>query len=178
MKALAWLTALIVAVFIGVGIHDAGRDERPAPPANSQIVFNGGHVNGQKLRFKSWSADYDKIVSNADQTVLQLENVHNGIIYKDGKPYLHVRAAHMTVNTASRDFSANGPLYVESVGSTPTRSFQTNSATWSDAAQKLTLAQRIVIHSGADEPLTVGSLTFDVKSGNVDIRDIDGPIRF
>lgn len=176
MKAAAWIVGLALAIFIGIGIYGAGRDERPPPPANSQIVFNNGRANGQKLRFKSWSADYDKIVSNADQTVLQLENVHNGVVYKNGKPYLRIRAARMTVNTVSRDFATAGPMLVETVGTTPARTFETNSATWSDAAQKLTLAQRIVIHSGAADPLTIGSLTFDVKSGNLEIRNVDGPM--
>ncbi|GAC1309710.1 MAG: hypothetical protein NVSMB19_23580 [Vulcanimicrobiaceae bacterium] len=178
IKIVAWLAALALATYVGIGVYEAGRNERLPPPANSQIVFKNGRANGQRLRFKSWSADYDKIISNADQTILQLENVHNGTIYKNGKAYLHVRAAHMTVNTVSRNFTANGPLHVETVGTTPARSFETTSAIWSDAAQKLTFAQRIVIHSGADDPLTVGSLTLDVKSGNVDIRDVTGPIHY
>lgn len=178
MKIVAWILGLALVVFLGVGVFDAGRNERPPPPSNNQIVFKNGFANGQKLRFKSWSADYDTIVSNADQTILELEHVRNGTIYKNGKPYLHVRADRMTVNTISRDFTASGPLHVESVGAAPSRSFDTDSAVWSDAAQKLTLARKIVIRTGPGDPLTVGSLTLDVKSGNVDIHDVTGPVRF
>ncbi|GAC1310508.1 MAG: hypothetical protein NVS2B3_10480 [Vulcanimicrobiaceae bacterium] len=178
MKRLAWLAALALVVFLSVGIYEAGRDERPPPPANSQIVFKHGFANGQKLHFKSWSADYEKIVSNADQTILELVRVRNGTIYKNGRPYLHVRAERMSVNTISRDFSAEGPLHVESIGVVPARSFDTSSAVWSDATQKLTLSRRIVVHSGADAPLVVGSLVLDVRSGDIVIRDVAGPIRF
>ncbi len=178
MKIGALIVTLVLVCILAVGIYKAGQGERPAPPANSQIVFSNGRVNGQKLRFKSWAADYDKIISNADQTVLQLENVHNGVIYKKGKAYLRMRAAHMTVNTVSRDFTATGPLKVESVGTVPARSFETTSAVWSDAAQKLTLAQRILVHTGSDSPLAVGSLTFDVRSGNVAIGAVNGSLRF
>jgi len=177
MKRVAWLAACALLLVLGYGIYDAGRNERPAPPANTQIVFKNGYANGQKLRFKSWSADYDKIISNADQTILQLEHVRNGTIFKDGKPYLHVTAERMMVNTISRDFSATGPLHVESVGTVPVRSFDTRSAVWNESAQRLTLAQRIVIRTGAEPPLTVGSLTLDVKRGEVELHDVTGPIR-
>ncbi len=177
IKRLAWTLGLALVALFAYGIYDAGRDEKAPPPANSQIVFKDGHVDGQKLRFKSWSADYDKMVTNADQTILDVENVRNGIVLKNGKPYLRIRAKHMTVNTLSKDFSATGSLHVETAGAMPARTFDTASAVWSDAAQRLTLAHRVVIHSGADEPLTLGSLTFDVKTGNVEMRDVTGPLR-
>ncbi len=177
MKRAIILAGIAVVAYLGYGIYDAGRDERPPPPSNSNITLAGGHATGQRVKFRSWSADYDRIVSNADQTILDISGVRNGTIYKGGKPYLHLRATHMTVNTTTRDFSATGPLHAETVGSTPSRAFDTTSATWNDAAQTLTLANRVVIHSGADGPLTVGSLTFDVKTGDVTLDAIDGPVR-
>ncbi len=169
----------IVAVlgFLGYGIYNAGRDERPPPLANTNIQFSKGHASGQRVKFRSWSADYDKIVSNADQTILDVQNVRNATIFKNGKPYMHVRAAHLTVNTITHDFAETGPMHAETVGATPARSFDTDSAVWNDALQTLTLAKHVVIHSGADDPLTVGSLTFDIKTGAIDIRDIEGPVR-
>lgn len=83
----------------------------------------------------------------------------------------------MTVNTLTRDFSATGPLHVETIGTTPARTFDTTSATWNDAAQKLTLAKRVIIRTGTAGPLTVGSLTLDIKTGDIAIDDIDGPVR-
>jgi len=170
--------AIVAALgFLGYGIYNAGRDERPPPLANTNIQFSKGHASGQRVKFRSWSADYDKIVSNADQTILDVQNVRNATIFKNGKPYMHVRAAHLTVNTITHDFAETGPMHAETVGSTPARSFDTDSAVWNDALQTLTLAKHVVIHSGADDPLTVGSLTLDIKTGAVDIRDIEGPVR-
>ncbi len=173
------MVALVALVaFLVYGIYDAGKNERPPPSSSStEIKLGTGHATGQRLRFRSWSADYDRIVSNADQTILDITGVRNGSIFKNGKPYLHVRAARLTVNTITRDFQAIGPLHIETVGTQPARTFDTTSATWSEAAQKLTFAQRVVIRSGADDPLTVGNLTLDIKTGNVAINDIDGPIR-
>ena len=177
MKTVLWGVGIAFVLFLAIGIDRAGRDEVAPPPANTSIVFKKGYADGHRLRFKAWSADYDKIVSNADQTILELYGVRDGVIYKKGKPYLHVRATHMSVNTLSRDFTARGPFHVESVAATPQRAFDTDDATWNDTSQTLTFARPIVVHSGADEPLRVGSLILNVKSGSIAMRDVAGPIR-
>ena len=38
--------------------------------------------------------------------------VHDGIVDKDGKPYLNVSAQHLTVNTQTHDFSGHGSIRV------------------------------------------------------------------
>ncbi len=177
VKRIIIITALALFGFVAYGIYDAGRNERPTPLANTNISFSKGRASGQRVKFRSWSADYDKIVSNADQTILDIQNVRNGTIFKNGKPYMHVRAAHMTVNTITHDFAETGPMHAETVGTVPARTFDTDSAVWNDALQTLTLAKRVVIHSGSDDPLTVGSLTLDIKTGAVDIHDVEGPVR-
>jgi hypothetical protein len=174
---IATIAGVAFVAYVAYGIYAAGFDERPPPPPATSLTFRVGHVTGHRIATRSWSANFDRIVSNADQTLLDLDNVRDGIIYKKGKPYLHVRAAHMTVNTISRDFTARGPVHVETVDAKPERSFDTTSAAWQDAIGRLTMAQRIVIHRGAEAPLVVGSLTFDVKSGEIEVHDIDGPLK-
>ena len=164
--------------YVGYGIYAAGLDERPPPPSSTNIVFKNGTATGHRIVSRSWSADYDNIQSNSDQSVLELDNVHNGIIYKKGKPYLHVRADHMSVNTLSRDFNVSGPLHVETVDAKPHRSFDTTAAAWDDAMQRLTLSKHVTVNTDGSAPLSIGSMTFDVKSGAIDITAIDGPVRF
>ena len=174
----AAIAGLVLAAILGWGIYRAGLNETPPPATTTDIVFNQGVAHGERISTRSWSADYDRIVSNADQTILDLDNVRNGTIYKKGKPYLHVRAAHMTVNTVTRDFTVTGPLHVETVSAVPKRSFDTTQARWSDGIQRLELGRRVSIDSGAGAPLIVGSLTFNVKTGAIEMHDVAGPIRF
>jgi hypothetical protein len=168
---------LLFAAYLAWGIYQAGLNETPAPPASTDIVFHNGIAHGERIKTRSWSADYEKLVSNADQTVLDLQNVRNGTIYKAGKPYLHMRAAHMTVNTLTRDFAVSGPLHVETVSSPP-RSFDTTAAHWSDAQQQLDLNHAVSINSGAGAPLIVGRVTLNVKTGQLELHDIAGAARF
>ena len=177
-RALLWLGVALFA-FVGFGIYQAGRDELPPPPSDTNITApHGGDAVGERIKARSWDIRYDRMVSNSDQTVVDLYGVHKGTIYREGKPYLDVRAAHLTVNTVTHDFTALGPLHVAEIGGSPKRSFDTDSATWSDATQKLTFAHRTTIVSGAAAPMIVGSMLLDVKSGDVDVTDASGSIRF
>ncbi len=178
IRRLALAATLAFAAWVAWGIYRAGVDETPAGRGSTDIVFRGGKVSGQRIKTRSWTASYDRLVSNADQTVLEIQNVHDGTIFRAGKPYLHVQAAHMSVNTITRDFSIVGPLHVKTVASTPQRSFDTTSAQWNDSAQLLTLSNHVTIYSGAEHPLNVGSLTFDVKTGNVAMTNVAGQVRF
>jgi hypothetical protein len=105
-RAVVVRTAQVAGVallgYVGYGIYAAGLDERPPPPTSTSIVFKNGTATGHRIVSRSWSADYDNIQSNSDQTVLELDNVRNGIIYKKGKPYLRVRADHMGHSTSRR----------------------------------------------------------------------------
>lgn len=176
-RTIGTVVALGVA-YAGYGVYRAGLNESPPPPTNQQIVFRNGIANGQRITTKSWTADYDRIVSNADQTVLELDGVRNGVIFRAGKPYLRVTATHLSVNTISHDFSATGPIYAETLSSRPPRSFDTTSAIWNDGTQTLSLSQHVTIRTGAAHPLEVGSLTLVVKTGQLEMRDVAGPIRF
>lgn len=181
MRGVKRAIAIVVAAgaaYVGVGVYRAGLNETPPPPSNPQIVFHNGRASGQRITTRSWTAEYDRIVSNGDQTALELDGVRNGTIYRKGKPYLHVRAAHLSVNTVSRDFTASGSIHAETVATNPSRSFDTTSAIWNDGAQRLSMPQHVTIRSGAAHPLEVGSLTLAIKTGDVELHDVAGPIRF
>jgi hypothetical protein len=170
--------AVALLAYTGWGIFRAGLNELPAGRGSTDIVFREGTASGQRIKTRSWTASYDRLVSNADQTVLELQNVHDGTIFRGGKPYLHVRAAHMSVNTITRDFSIVGPLHVRTVDAKPARWFDTTAAQWEDSAQRLILSHHVTIYSGSEHPLSVGNLTFDVRTGNVAMNDVAGQVRF
>lgn len=175
---LGLLLGVALFAYAGYGMWLAGRDEQMLPPSNAPVLFQHGTALGQRLTGRSWTADYDRIVTSTDQTSLDLYGVKHAVIFKDGKPYLRVTAERMTVNTVTHDFSATGKLHVETVGRTPTRTFDTESANWSDVQQTLTLPDKARIGTGASLPLLVGSATFDVKTGDLELRQVAGAVRF
>jgi hypothetical protein len=178
LKRGLYATGAVLFLATAFGIYDAGLHEIAAPPNDTNITApHGGDAVGERVDARSWKLRYDRMVSNADQSVVDLYGVHDATIYQKGKPYLRVRAAHLTINTITRDFTAFGPFHVVTITSKPPRSFTTDSATWSDATQKLSFIHRTTITTGADAPMVVGSMVMDVRTGDVDATDAAGGIR-
>jgi hypothetical protein len=171
------MAGIALVAFFAYGIYRAGEGDVPPPPSNSSIVFHEGVATGHRITTRSWTAHYARIVSNADQSILDLYDVTDGTIFKHGVPYLHVRCTELTVNTVTRDFTATGPLHVE-MASGPRRSFETTSAVWNDGLQQLTLDRHTLVHTATLKPLSLGSLVFDVKTGDVQMRGITGDVRW
>ena len=174
---LAVLAGLVIVLWLGVEVYLAGFGDKGPPPAAPPVQFLGGHGLGQRQKGRSWTAKYDRITSNPDQTVLDLENVHDAVIYKEGKPYLKVRAARMTVNLLTKDFAASGKLHIETVSHSPYRSFETTAASWNEASQRLVLPNPCSIDTGAALPLTVDSGVVDVRHGDVELHKVAGAVR-
>jgi len=169
---------IALLLIFAIGIYWAGLNEQPSPASSTDVTFHHGVATGHRIEAPSWTAKYERILSNQDQSVLQLYNVYDATIFKKGRPYLHVRAAEMTVNTLTRDFTATGPLHVETLPPAKPRSFDTSAAVWSDADQLLTLPRHTLIYTAAAAPLSVGSLTFNVKSGAMEVRQMRGDVKF
>jgi hypothetical protein len=178
LKLLALAGGALVLGYVAAGIYVAGLDQTGPPPNTGAVVFHQGCARGERLTGRSWTACYGSIVTSANQTVLDLDDVTDGIIFKNKKPYLKVRAKHMTVNALTHDFAASGKIDIETADPKAIhRTFETDAATWSDATQRLVLPHKSTIYSGAELPLTVGNLTLDVKSGEVQMNSVAGAVR-
>jgi hypothetical protein len=173
-----WIVGIAIGLFAyaGIGIYMAGRDDVTPPTSTVPVVVGRGNAHGERIKSHSWALDYDKITTSMDQTFVTIDGIHDGVVYKKGKPYLYVKAAHASVNMITKDFSLSGPVRVDSANKEKPRTFTTTSAVWTEAAQRLDLSQPIVVTSpGAT--LHVARLSLDVRSGNLHIESIDGSLR-
>jgi hypothetical protein len=171
------LLGVALAGYIGYGVYHAGDDEMLPPNRSSSIVLDSGNAFGRRGNGKSWSLTYDRVVANNDQTVLDLYGIRKGTVFRNGRPYLHIVAEHATVNTITHDFTASGHVHVETIGEHPGRAFDTSFAQWSNTSQTISMPRNIAFRIGGDPPLIVGSLTYNVKTGDLDLNDIAGPAR-
>jgi hypothetical protein len=178
LKALYWVAGILLAAYVVAGVYLAGGADVTVPQSTSPVIFTEGKALGHRLKGRSWTAQYDRIVSSPDQTRLELDGVHDTVIFKDDKPYLSVRARHMTVNTVTHDFRATGAIHIETIDPKRKQTFDTDSATWADAAQHLALPHEVTVGTGAERPLHVGSVQLDVKSGDIQLRNVSGGVQF
>jgi hypothetical protein len=167
---------VVLALLFVVAILVGGRDE-PMPPIDSSVNFGKGHAEGRRIKTTSWSCDYDKIIANNDQSIMEVDGVRNGIIYREGKPYLTLTAQHMSVNMLTKDFSANGKLHVATVNRKNPRSFDTDAMAWNEAAQTLSVTSPLTFVSESAEPLRVNSLVYDVRDGTLHMGKSEGALK-
>jgi hypothetical protein len=175
-KVIRFAIILLIA-WIVYEVYDAGRGGM-MPPAPQPVIMDKGRAHGERLTTHSWAIEYDKIVGNSDQSVLDLEGVHNGVFFRNGKPFLHLRAKHITVNSVTHDMSAVGPLHIETVDPKHFRSLDTTALTWNQASKLLILPNETTIKGGKnDPPLVVRSVTVETEKGQMHMEGIRGRIK-
>jgi hypothetical protein len=175
-KRVAVGVALGLLAYVVLRVYLAGFDVAPPTQAALPVVVGHGLARGERLRSHSWSIDYDKITTSEDQSFVTVDGVRNGVVYKDGKPYLRLRAAHVSVNMITHDFTAAGPIHIESANPNKPRAFDTTSAIWTESTQHLDLPEPIVV-SSPGTTLRVAKLSLDVRSGALHIESISGSLR-
>jgi hypothetical protein len=176
MKRALAVVGVAFLLFVIGGILFAGKDET-TPPPDSTVRFGKGHAAGRRIETRSWSCEYDKIVANNDQSLMEVEGVHDGVIFRDGKPYLRLSAQHLTANMLTHDFSATGKLHVETADRSKPRSFDTDALTWNEAAQTLSFTRPLTFVTASEEPLRIGSLVYDVRAGTLHVGKIEGALK-
>jgi hypothetical protein len=169
MSLVAWqrvLTGLLVVVLAALAWGIARtRDDLPPPPVSQQLQIEKGAAEGHrfKSRTANWAMDYDRLTISPDQSYADLENVRDGTFYRGGKPYMTIRAKHVTVNVNTSDFTATGKIRIRTLDGKQ-RTFDSDSVSWANIAQVLTL----------DHPVTasqLGGTSLRFTKGVVNVKD-------
>ena len=165
------VVALATAAWLGYETAHAGSDIAPQAPGQLTRLA-GGSASDKRVDGKSWSLDYDSATMSPDNASAEIENIRDGVINRDGKPYMHVRAKHVTANLALNDFTVTGPVVFTEIGGQH-RTLVTNGAHYVGYTHTLTLANRTTIRSGGLH-LTVDRATVDFSSGKTSLGRIVG----
>ena len=165
---------IALAVLIGLGwvvfqtIH-AG-DGIPPPPTQTQTKLTGGTANDKRIDGKSWSLDYDTATLSPDGSLATIDRVHDGVILRNGKPYMHMTARHVSANLGTNTFDVTGAVRFSEIGGQH-RTLETVGAHYNGSDHVLQLNEPTIIREG---PMTfhvatasVNFLTGDTKLGKI-----------
>lgn len=171
-KPAAWTTGLVVTIGLGIGVYQAGLDT-PPPPTLQPTTLQHGKAEGNRLDGRSWSLDYDRVKMSTDQVLAELDGVHDGKLYRKGKPPVHLQAKHASVNTATNDFTLTGPIRITANDGGKSRTFTSDAAVYSAFAQTLTLAHPSTF-SQDSATIHVDHVTWNIKTGETKLGRIRG----
>ncbi len=164
--------ALIVLIGLGWIVYQTihAGDEIPPPPAQTTTRLTGGSANDKRIDGKSWSLDYDTATLSPDGSIATIERVHDGVILRDGKPYMHMTAEHVTANLSVNDFTVTGNVAFVEVGGQHRR-LDTDGAHYSGTTHVLSLDHPTTIRDGAVTlrvaTASINFLTGDTKLGRI-----------
>jgi hypothetical protein len=166
-----------LAIWITVELILAGRDIPALPPAGAPYVLQGGEVRGSNhvVATRSWRFSYDRGQFSPDFTTGTLDGVHDGIIYRNGKPYLRVDARHVSINAQTLDFTAVGLVHIQMLDDPYDRSFDTDYVAWTNNAQLLQMPHPSFLHVGG-QTIRIKSITVDFVKHEVHFRRIEGSV--
>ena len=167
----AAVVAVVACGWVGYETMRAGSDI-PGPALQQLTHLSGGSASDKRIDGKSWSLDYDSATMSQDGGTANIENIRDGIIKRNGKPYMHVRAKHVTANLAVNDFTITGPVTFTEIGGQH-RTLVTNGAHYMGYAHTLELANRTTIRAGALH-IIVDHATVDFGTGNTTLGRIVG----
>jgi len=172
LRNLLVAVAAALVVWMAFEIYHAGGDI-PPPPGRAQTILTHGNAAAQRLHLPSWSLDYDSITMSPDNATSTLENIRDGIYFRNGKPYMAMKAKHAVVNTISNDFVETGPIDVHEIDGKHSRRFVSDAAIYNGAVQTLILNHPTTItDDGAT--IKVKSATVNFKTGETKIGQLIG----
>lgn len=175
VRRLALLAGAVFIVWVIVEIALAGRGTPPLPPGQTPIDLHGGHVMNNHISTKSWSFDYDRAHLSPDGMSGTVDGVRNGIVFRKGKPYLRISAAHIRLNIESLDFTAVGKVHIERIDDPQHRAFDTDLVTWTNDAKLLRMTHPSYVHSG-DQTMRIDGITVNFDDNTIHLGKLSGAV--
>jgi hypothetical protein len=174
LRTLGILAGFALLIVVGVGVYRAGLDLPPAPGARP-VVIEHGLAQGRRITGPSWAFDYDTVQTSPDGSLSEVNGVHDGVLYRKGKPYIKLTAKQMSVNTVTNDFSAAGPIHLLIVDPVHHRTLDTDAAIWTNASQTLTLSHPVTVDDDGVK-MVVKNVTIDFAKGTSRAGPMNGSI--
>jgi hypothetical protein len=162
-----------VAIWVIVEVILAGIGTPPLPPDQMGITLRGGRVQGSRIVTKAWSFDYRDAQLSPDGTTGTVDGVHDGVVFRHGKPYLKITAQRISVDTMSLNFTAIGKVTVAMIGDPLNRSFDTDLVQWTNATKLLLMPHPSYLHSEA-HTLAFSTVTIDFGKDQIHFGSIRG----
>lgn len=173
-RSLGIVIGFALLVVVGIGVYRAGLDLPPAPGARP-LVIEHGLAQGRRMSGPSWTFDYDTVQTTPDGSLSEVHGVHNGVLYRKGKPFIKLSAALLSVNTVTNDFSASGPIHLSIVDPDHHRTLETDAAIWTNGTQTLTLSHPVKVDDDGAKML-VKNVTINFVKGTSKAGPIEGSI--
>lgn len=172
VRRLLTYAAVGAAIGLGIALWRVGIENVPQPSGLQTLTQ--GKAEGRRQQFASWEFTYDRATTRADGVTQEIDGIHDGVYYRNGKPIVHMRADKIIMNSATHDFTVAGPVHFDVDDKGKTRRVDANDAAWNQAAQLLTIAGKLTVGSDSGAELVLAGLTANLQTGEYRLGKVYG----
>ena len=172
VKRLATIGIIGLLLGLGYALWSAGEENLP-PPTQTQTMLSG-QAEGRRAEFASWQFTYDKATTLSDGVTQEIDGIHDGVYWKNGKPFVRMHADKAIYNSLTHDFTVNGPVHFDIDDHGKTRTFDTDEATWTDNNQTLHIPGKATVGSRNGARVVVTDVIVDLQNGQYTVGKIEG----
>ena len=173
-KRLASIATFGVLIGLGIAIWRAGNEDLPQPQG-VQVITNG-QAAGRRAQFASWQFTYAKATPLPDQITQEIDGIRDGVYFKNGKPFIHMRAEKVIYNSLSHDFTVSGGVHFDVDDKGKTRRLDAKDAVWNDAGQTLHIPGRVMVGSEGGALLEITNVTINLRNGQYSLGKVRGGV--
>jgi hypothetical protein len=167
------LLALVLLAWLTYQTIHAG-SEIPPPSTQQLTQLRKGSAAGMRIDGRSWSLDYQTATMTPDGSRAEIDDVRDGRILRDGKPFATMRAAHVTADVGGNSFTVKGPVEFIELGGRHRR-IRTVDAQYAGDKQTLVLDHQATITEGK-ATVIVSRATVNFKTGESQFGRIEGTL--
>lgn len=171
---LAQIATFGILIGLGIAIWHAGNEDLPQPQG-VQVITNG-QAAGRRAQFASWQFTYARATTLPDQSTQEIDGIRDGIYFKDGKPFVHMRADKVIYNSLSHDFTVSGAVHFEVNDKGKTRVIDAKDAAWNDRGQVLHIPGKVRVESEGGALLELTNVTIDLRNGQYSLGKVRGGV--
>ena len=175
LRRLRFPAIVLIAALLGWVVYEtvrAGSDIPPPPNGSGPTRLNQGVASGKRIDGKSWSLDYTTATMSQDGSAVEIDDVHDGVLRRAGKPFMTMRARHVSADVAANAFTVRGPVRFTEIGGHH-RSLETVGARYDGPSQLLRLEKPTTIRDGAIT-VRVETAVVNFKTGDLALGALVG----
>ncbi|MBW3624533.1 MAG: LPS export ABC transporter periplasmic protein LptC [Armatimonadetes bacterium] len=152
----------------------AAAPPEPEPPLESylpELSLKGINYEVSEHGKRQWGFKAEEVVNSKDGNTTLLNGLHDGVYYKDGKPYLRMKSGAAVYNHLTKHLEMKGGVQVSGPDGLH---FEAPSLTWKSDKKTIVCPGPVRMQTAEGWITSRGTLTADLKRQTFTLQQVSG----
>ena len=145
--------------------------DRPLESYLPELALKGINYEVSEKGKRQWGFKAEDVIESKDGRTTQLNGLHGGVFYKDGKPYLHLKSGSATYDHVMKQLQMKGGVQV--TGPNGLR-FDASSLVWKSDKKFIVCPGPVRLQTEGGWITSNGTLTADLQRQTFSLQQVSG----